>query len=148
MFPYEGIYKDLTELKEKQTIWYDQTCTNAALVQKIPAHCSLIRKKLPTVRMKAVKNAVEIENERKAHLYDGIAFCKFLYWLKQQDLDKPAETLTEISVAEKLEEFRKQQKTYLMPSFEPISGYADHGAVVHYSATAESNATLQKRVFF
>ena len=89
---------------------------------------------------------IEIENERKAHLYDGIAYCKFLYWLKQHNFEQETkisiETLTEISVAKKLEEFRKQQKTYLMPSFEPISGYAEHGAIVHYSATEESNAIL------
>lgn len=156
---YEEVYTDLEKLEEGQTIWYDQIGTNAVLAEKIPKHCSLIRKKIPTVKKKAIKNAVEIENERKAHLYDGIAFCKFLYWLKQQDFDmetgastKITETtkttkITEISVAEKLEEFRKQQKTYLMPSFEPISGYAEHGAIVHYSATAESDAVLHGENF-
>lgn len=146
LVPYQQIYEDITKIEEKQAIWFDQTCTNAALVQKIPEHCLLIRKKLPTVKMKAIKNRIEIENERKAHLYDGIAYCKFLYWLKQHNFEQKTkisiETLTEISVAKKLEEFRKQQKTYLMPSFEPISGYAEHGAIVHYSATEESNAIL------
>lgn len=147
LYSYEKIYTDIRKLGKKQTVWFDQAVTNAVLVQKIPEHCFLIRKKLPIMKMKAVKNVIEIENEKKAHLYDGIAFCKFLYWFKQQNFETTGEVLTEISVANKLEEFRKQQKTYLMPSFEPISAYAEHGAIVHYSATEESNMSLQKENF-
>jgi Xaa-Pro aminopeptidase len=143
LFPYETVYDDLSKLGEEKKVWFDQLRTNAALVKKFPKACPVIKKQLSTVMMKAVKNEVEIENERMAHLYDGIAFCKFLYWLKHQDM----ETLTEISAAEKLEGFRKQQKHYIEPSFEPISAYAGHGAIVHYSATEESNAKLSGKNF-
>lgn len=166
LLPYEKIYEGLSELKENQKIWLDQRHTNAALVQKIPAYCQIVKKRLPTIIMKAVKNSIEIENERKAHLYDGIAFCKFLYWLKQHSLKTASldpnmqngeepysgirqgmERLTEISVAEKLDEFRKQQAHYIEPGFAPISAYAEHGAIVHYSATEESNAVLHGENF-
>lgn len=143
LFPYEAVYDDLSRLAKGQGIWIDHHHSNAALVQKIPANGRIRKKSLPTIHMKAVKNPVEIENERKAHLYDGIAFCKFLFWLRQQT----PEELTEISAAEKLEAFRSQQKSYIEPSFAPISAYALHGAVVHYSATEESNAALRGEGF-
>ncbi len=153
LFPYDQIYEELSNLGENESIWCDHLRTNAALMKRIPAHCTVIKKQLPTILMKAVKNPVEIEQERKAHLYDGIAFCKFLYWLKRQKLEdgngegKEGKSLTEISVSEKLEEFRKRQKTYIEPSFEPISAYAEHGAIVHYSATEENNVVLRKENF-
>ena len=71
-----------------------------------------------------------------AHIMDGVAVTRFIYWLKH---NVSKEKMTEISIANKLEEFRKSWKTYLAPSFETIVGYADHGAIVHYSATKETD---------
>jgi Xaa-Pro aminopeptidase len=91
---------------------------------------------------KAIKNPVEVANIREAHIKDGVALTKFMYWLKQH---VGKEAMTEISVADKMESFRKQQEHYLQPSFEPICGYAKHAAIVHYSATPETDAAIEAK---
>lgn len=71
----------------------------------------------PTFLFKAKKNPVEVENERNAHIKDGVAVTKFIYWLKSQ-IGKTK--ITEISAAEQLEQFRNTQEHYVEPSFAPI----------------------------
>ena len=90
--------------------------------------------------MKAVKNAVEQENLRRAHLADGIALTCFLRWLK---CDAVREGATELSAAAKLEEYRRESADYLEPSFDPILAYGPHGAIVHYEATEETDVPLE-----
>jgi len=141
---YEKIYCELAELVQEKTVWIDQKATNAALGKILTeSGCKLVKRKLPTQYMKAVKNPTEQEKERQAHKKDGIAFCKFLYWLKREC----PEGLTEIEAADKLERLRAEQEHYIEPSFAPISAYKEHGAVVHYSATEETNAVLNKEGF-
>ena len=82
--------------------------------------------------MKAQKISVECENERNAHIKDGVAVTKFIYWLKTH---VGKEKITEVTAAEKLESFRKEQKGYIEPSFDTISAYGPHGAIVHYEPT-------------
>ena len=77
---------------------------------------------------------------KKAHLLDGIAVTKFIYWLKT---NVGKEKITELSLGEKLEEFRTVAKSYIEPSFTPIVGYNDHGAIVHYSANKESDYEIK-----
>ena len=77
---------------------------------------------------------------KKAHLLDGIAMTKFIYWLKT---NVGKEKITELSLGEKLEEFRTVAKSYIEPSFTPIVGYNDHGAIVHYSANKESDYEIK-----
>jgi Xaa-Pro aminopeptidase len=98
----------------------------------------------PTQLSKAKKNPVEIDNEREAHRKDGVAMVRFLRWLKENIGRIP---MTEISVAEQLESYRREQVHYLEPSFDPIAAYGAHSAIVHYSATPESNAALQPEGF-
>src|SRR5699024_2581792 len=77
----------------------------------------------------------------------AVAHTKFMYWLKKEmsERDAPEKPVfTEISVSEKLEEFRAEQEGYLGASFAPISAFAEHGAIVHYSATKESDVPLEK----
>ena len=90
----------------------------------------------PALNQKAIKNPTEISNMKKAHLLDGIAMTKFIYWLKT---NVGKEKITELSLGEKLEEFRTVAKSYIEPSFTPIVGYNDHGAIVHYSANKDSS---------
>ena len=71
-----------------------------------------------------------------------MAVVKFIYWLKTQ---VSKEWITELSAAAKLEEFREEQKHYMGPSFTPIIGYGSHGAVIHYSATGESNCQIKPK---
>lgn len=94
----------------------------------------------PIPAMKAVKNEAEIEGYRSAMLKDGVAMVKFLKWLK------PAvETggQTEISIGEKLTSLRAEQKLFRDISFDTIAGYAQHGAIVHYEATPETDVVLK-----
>ena len=91
----------------------------------------------PTTLMKAVKNPVEIENLRTAHLKDGIAVTRFLYWLKTNIGKLP---ITEVSAAKQLEIFRRQQEHFLEPSFETICAYGSNGAIIHSSALPEDCA--------
>lgn len=95
----------------------------------------------PEILMKCIKNDTEIKNIKIAHMKDAAAHTKFMYWLKK-NIGKTE--ITEISAAEKLEAFRREQGGYLEASFEPISAFAEHGAIVHYSASAESNAVLSE----
>ena len=92
------------------------------------------------LNQKAIKNPTEISNMKKAHLLDGIAMTKFIYWLKT---NVGKEKITELSLGEKLEEFRTVAKSYIEPSFTPIVGYNDHGAIVHYSANKESDYEIK-----
>ena len=96
----------------------------------------------PIMQMKAVKNSAEILSEKSAHIKDGIAVTRFMRWLKTS---VQSEKITEISAAEKMEEFRKMGADYLGQSFEPIMAYGEHGAIVHYSATSATNALIEPR---
>lgn len=137
--PYDAVYSYATQLQGKR-IWLDQEKTNCAIWNGVSANNAVISKENPTTLPKAIKNATEVENEKVAHIRDGVAVTKFMRWLKQNvgKLD-----LTEISAAEHLESLRAQQEHYVGPSFEPILGYAAHGAIIHYSATAESDIPLK-----
>ena len=136
---YNDIYEDVAKLTENQTVIYDGSALNYAILERMPESAKKIDEQNLTLLPKAIKNPVEVENIRQAHIKDGIALTKFMYWLKKNIGKIP---MTEISAAEKMESFRKEQEGYLEPSFEPISGYGVHGAIVHYSATPETDAKL------
>lgn len=126
---YDRFYTYINNLN--QSVMLDKSKTNCAAVRD-----GFIDKNL-IAPCKAVKNKTEIENERRAHIKDGVACTKFLYWLKTTK-----EKITELSAAEKLEQLRSQSKNYLGQSFAPIVAYNAHGAIVHYSATQESCAEI------
>lgn len=134
--PYNAIYEDVKELSPDSAILVDPSRLNYALYNNLPKEAKVIEKVNPTVLMKAMKNDTEIKNIINAHIKDGVAVTKFMHWLKK-NVGKIE--ITEISAAEKLEEFRKEQEGYLWQSFEPICGSGEHGAIVHYAATPETN---------
>lgn len=115
---------------------------NYRLKKEIGAQICLLDQPNPTTRMKAIKNSTEQENLRKAHLMDAVAVTKFMYWLKT-NIGKTA--MTEISVADELEQLRKENESYIEPSFETISAYGANGAIVHYSATPDSCAKIDAK---
>lgn len=134
--PYNAIYEDVKELSADSAILVDPSRLNYALYNNLPEGAKVIEKVNPTVLMKAMKNDTEIKNIKNAHVKDGVAVTKFMHWLKK-NVGKTE--ITEISAAEKLEEFRKEQEGYLWQSFEPICGSGEHAAIVHYAATPETN---------
>lgn len=141
---YENIYGHLAVLKEGDAILFDPATTNSRLYDAMAKGCKKVEDISIVARLKAVKNEVEIENLKKAHVRDGVAMVKFLYWL-EQNLGK--EEITEITVAERLEEFRRQQEGFVGPSFATIAAYKDHAAMMHYQATPETCYTLEREGF-
>lgn len=137
--PYNAIYEDVKELSSSDVILVDPARLNYALYNNLPKEAKVVEAMNPTVLMKAMKNDVEIKNIINAHIKDGVAITRFMYWLKK-NIGKIE--ITEISAAEKLEEFRKEQDGYLWQSFEPICGSGEHGAIVHYAATEETNVPV------
>lgn len=134
--PYNAIYEDIKALKPEDKVLVDPSRLNYAIYNNIPSGATVIEQMNPEVLMKAMKNDVELKNIINAHIKDGVAMTKFMYWLKK-NVGKIE--ITEISAAEKLDEFRKEQEGYLWQSFEPICGSGEHGAIVHYAATPETN---------
>lgn len=110
------------------------------LSRKLSEDVTVIDRPNPTTLMKAVKNQTEMENLRKAHLKDGIAVTRFMYWLKKNVGKQP---MTEISAAEYIEQLRKENEHFIEPSFATICAYGANGAIVHYSATPENCAQIK-----
>lgn len=137
--PYDGVYAWANRLKSQQRVLLDTGRINARLLTSIPPGVKVVDKPNPTLAMKAVKNPTECDNFRKAHLADGVALTRFMYWLKTKVGKEP---ITELSAAAYLEDLRKAHPDYLMPSFDPIIAFGDHGAIVHYGATAETDAAI------
>ena len=151
---YGSFYEDLRSIRDfvgvdDAAVMLDRETCSALILQSLPDEVKIMNAYSPAMKRKAVKNPVEIEGIRSAHLKDGVAMCKFLCWLKsraaeaagnQSDID-----ITELSAAEKLHDFRAEQDLFMGDSFEAIVGYGSHAAIVHYSATPESDAALEPR---
>ena len=142
--PYEDVYAFVSQLPSGSKVMMNLNVVNSKLEACVPAGVEIIDKVDPTNLPKACKNEKEVDNFRIAHIKDGAAVTRFMRWVKTNvgkiDMD-------EISAAEKLEEFRAAQPGYIGPSFSPIMGYGEHGAIVHYSATTESCAKIEPRSF-
>ena len=136
---YNDIYEFVKGFKAEDVVLIDPARINYAMYKNIPAQTQKIETDNPTILFKAVKNPVELANIEKAHIKDGVAITKFMYWLKTNVANT---TITEISASDKLEEFRKQQEGYLWQSFAPISAFKEHAAMMHYSATPETDVEL------
>ena len=145
LLPYAQVYEDVKRLEKDTSVLLDPERISYALYKNLPEHVSTIEEQNPSILMKSMKNDTEAENIRKAHLKDGIAHTRFMCWLKKNIGKIP---MTEMSASAKLEEFRSEQEGYLGASFAPISAFADHGAVIHYSATEETNVELKEGKLF
>ena len=141
---YEDVYAFVRGLDASGKVMMNLNVVNSKLKACVPQGMEIIDKVSPTNLPKACKNEKEVDNFRIAHIKDGAAVTKFMRWVKTNVGKIP---MDEISVAEKLEEFRAAQPGYIGPSFEPIMGYGPHGAIVHYSATEESCAKLEAKSF-
>ena len=141
--PYNDIYEDVKKLDPSLTAMIDPMKMNYALFKNIP--CKTVEAANPEILMKAMKNPVELENIKEAHIKDGIAITKFMYWVKTR-FDK--EKITELSAADKLTSLRAAQDGYIRDSFEPLCAFADHAAMIHYSPSPESDVELKEGAFF
>lgn len=142
--PYGDIYDYAASIPAGKRVLIDPSCANYALKKSIPAQAVPVEAPNPTHLPKAIKNGVEVANMKKAHIRDGAALTRWIYWLKK-NVGKTQ--ITEISAADKLEEFRLAQEHYLGPSFDPIVSWGPHAAIVHYSATPETDIPVEPRSF-
>ena len=140
LHPYNAIYEDVKKLPENATVLIDKAKLNYAIFNNIPASVSIVNKRNPEILMKALKNPVEVENIKKAEIKDSVAHVRFMKWLKE-NLGKIR--ITEMSASEKLDEFRAEMGNFIRDSFEPISSYGPHSAIVHYSSSPETDVELK-----
>ena len=140
LHPYNAIYEDVKKLPENAAVLIDKAKLNYAIFNNIPGSVSIVNKRNPEILMKALKNPVEVENIKKAEIKDSIAHVRFMKWLKE-NLGKIR--ITEMSASEKLDEFRAEMGNFIRDSFEPISSYGPHSAIVHYSSSPETDVELK-----
>lgn len=141
LHPYNDIYEDVKMIAEEESVLIDPARLNYALYSNIPEGVKKIEQRNPEVLFKAVKNPVEIENIRKAQIKDSVAHVRFMKWLKE-NVGKIR--ITEMSAAEKLDEFRMEMGNFIRPSFEPISSYGEHCALMHYTSSPETDVELKE----
>ena len=145
---YEQVKKGLNDYFE-YNILLDPDEVNYTLYEVVRSKANpavgIVEEESPVKRMKTVKNETEIAGFRNAMLKDGIAMTKFLYWLSGYIGKPEISELTEISIDQKLTSLRAEQPLYRDISFDTIAGYGEHGAIVHYEATPETDIPLQPR---
>jgi len=124
-----------------QRVWLDEEGVSQWVVSRL-AGAKLLFKPNPVILAKAIKNATEIKGSTRAHSRDGAAMVEFLSWLEKA---VPKGGVTELSAARKLKEIRKSQPRFQGLSFETISSYGSHGAVVHYRVNPETDAPLKQK---
>lgn len=140
--PYDDVYSYVQSISSDKKVLLSRVNVNSRLVSNIPSEVTILDEPNLTLLPKAVKNETEMENERIAHIKDGVAVTKFIHWLKK---NVTRTTITELSAAEKLYQFRSEQKHFLGDSFDPIIAYGTHAAIVHYSATEATDIPLEAR---
>ena len=140
IYPYDDVYSYVQSISSDKKVLLSRANVNSRLVSNIPSEVTILDEPNLTLLPKAVKNKTEMENERIAHIKDGIAVTKFIHWLKK---NVTRTTITELSAAEKLYQFRSEQEHFLGDSFDPIIAYGTHAAIVHYSATQASDIPLE-----
>lgn len=141
---YDAIYEYVLDIPANAKVLLSAGQVNYRIVSSLNEDITIIDKPNPTLLMKAVKNPTEVDNTRAAHVKDGVAVTKFMYWLKN-NIGKTK--ITEISASDYLENLRKEQENFLGISFNTISAYGANAAMMHYSATPESDTELKPEGF-
>lgn len=143
--PYNDIYEDVKKLAPGSTVLIDPGKLNYAIYSNIPDSVHKVERANPEILFKAVKNETEIENMRKAQIKDSVAHIRFMKWLKE-NIGKMK--ITELSASEKLDDLRKEMGNFIRPSFEPIVSFGEHGAIVHYTSSEETDVELKEGSLF
>lgn len=137
---YADVAEHLRALPEGNKVLVDKRYTSYALYKCLTEKQELVEKNNPTELLKSVKNPVELQNMEKIYIKDSVAVTRFIYWLKQ-NIGKVE--ITEISAADKLEEFRREIPEFLDLSFPTISAYKENAAMMHYDPSPEKPVVLQ-----
>ncbi len=140
---YELVWEDLKALGQRKNVkvWVDPGATNRRVVDSL-GRAEFHFAPSPVTAMKAVKNPVQINGFVEAHRRDGVAMVRFLSWLEKA---VPKGGVTEMSAAAQLQSFRAEGDNFMDLSFDSISGYGANGAIIHYSATEETDTKLKPR---
>ena len=140
ILPVKDIKDFIVSAKYKKTL-FDPNTTPLEIAEIIQSNSSsFILKPNPCSLMKACKNPIEIEGSKKAHIRDGVALTKFLFWLDQEAEEN---SIDELTVEKKLLDFRKENKELKSLSFSTIAGTAGNAAIVHYKANKKTNKILK-----
>ncbi len=139
----KDFYTILYKLKGKN-FSVDEISCSVFFEKLISSKFKIINKVDPIYMFKSLKNNTELKNMEKAHVEDGVALTKFLYWIKNTKI----RNLDELKVQNKLENFRKKNKNYLYPSFNTIAGSGPNGAIIHYRADKKSNRKIKSNDIF
>jgi len=137
---YHEINDALSKLSTFKSVLVDGAKLNQSLFESIPSGCNIRNTMSPIFKMKSIKNDVEMAGVRCAMQKDAVALTHFFIWLEN---NLSSGDLSEISISNKLREFRSEQENFVGESFGTIAGYAAHGAIVHYNAVPESDAKLK-----
>ncbi len=135
--------KFINNLKGKKIMIDAKTCSiyNERIIK---SKFEVILRQDPCYYLKSLKNSYEINNMKEAHIYDGLALTKFIYWIKNMGNKK----ITELSAEKKLLNLRKKNKNFLYPSFSTIAGAGANGAIIHYRANKKTNRLIHKNDIF
>lgn len=133
---YFTFYQDLALLKGK--VLLNKDAINYKAYTSLSKEIEIVDQVNPSQLLKSIKNEVEIKNTKNAHIKDGVAMTKFMYWLKHNQT-----ILNEIAISDQLESFRRQQDLFYELSFDTICGYQEHGAIIHYKATPETTIDVK-----
>ncbi len=139
---YDKVFDYVANLPASTAVMVTGSKINRRLLQTISASCSVIDVPSPADLMKSKKNETELKGFRNAMLKDGVALVKFYMWMEKA---VPAGEVTEVTIEEKLREYRSQQPLYFGESFNTIAGYGGNGAIVHYHATPESHSKVEPK---
>jgi len=145
VFLYDDFYDFLKDIPTLSTVYIDPQRTNSSIYNFLPSQTTKVEKTGIITSLKGQKNTTEVLNIKKAMVKDGIAMVKFLHWLTKE---VGQSSLTELSAANKLREYRAEQDHYKGDSFNTISGYGPNGAIVHYAVSEESALPLQPKGLF
>ncbi len=144
LLPYNDIYEFASKYDEGDAILLSTASVNYTLYDKLYDKAIIIDEENPEQLKKAIKNPVEIENMRKAHIKDGLAVMRFMRWVKENVGKEP---ISELSAAAKMDSLRLETEGNLGRSFSTISAYGPHAALPHYAPTEESNLAVEPRGF-
>ena len=142
--PYDDFYTyvaDMVKARPGEKLLVCENRINYRLKKEL-GDAVIVDRANPTTLMKAIKNRTEQDNLRRAHLMDGVAVTKFMYWLKTNVGKIP---MTEVSASDYLESLRAENPTYIEPSFATICAYGANGAIIHYTATPEAYSEIQAK---